>query len=500
MKTILVLLDTVRKDYLSVYNPATDVQTPNIDCFAQDSYVFENHFTGSMPCMPARRDLFTGRLDFLERFWGGIEPFDVVLQKELSLNNVKTHIVTDHQHYWKFGGEGYLQYFDTMQTFRGQESDGWISAIDSYEAPTDVHGRLNLQFEYNKTKFNSIDQYPTAQTFNSAAEFIRENAHKESFFLQVEGFDPHEPFESPQQFMDLYDLSEDDIAEFYNSPQYGPLNDSAEQLKYIIQKYKANLSFADYCFGNLIATLKELNIYDECNIIFTSDHGFHLGDHGYMGKGVTHLYNEICQIPLLHKPSNNKINKRIDLYTQNIDLMPTLLDMYNIDGDYNFHGKSYAPLFAGLPVAKNDAIISGYHGQSIRITDQTHTLFVGPTNEFNMPLFNYTAIPTMIKGYIGSKYSLVPLDPNLIETGRFLKHTNYPVFKIPFASPTRKNPLVGSIFGSELYENKDDLQINQLQNEEIRELLKNKLVKLMEKYQAPSEQYIRLGLKTEIDA
>ncbi|MGC3362721.1 sulfatase-like hydrolase/transferase, partial [Enterococcus faecalis] len=70
MRTILVLMDTLRKDVLSAYNPRTKVKTPNIDAFAADSLVFDNHYIGSTPCMPARRDLMTGRLNFLERSWG----------------------------------------------------------------------------------------------------------------------------------------------------------------------------------------------------------------------------------------------------------------------------------------------------------------------------------------------------------------------------------------------------------------------------------------------
>ena len=72
MRTIMILHDTLRRDMLSCYNPDTDVKTPNMDALAADSIVFDKHFTGSMPCMPARRDIMCGRLNFLDRSWGPV--------------------------------------------------------------------------------------------------------------------------------------------------------------------------------------------------------------------------------------------------------------------------------------------------------------------------------------------------------------------------------------------------------------------------------------------
>ena len=108
MRTVLVLMDTLRREALSCYNPETIVKTPNIDVFAKEATVFDQHWIGSAPCMPARRDILTGRLNFLERSWGPIEPFDITLPKVLRDHDVYTHITTDHCHYMRTGGEGYL--------------------------------------------------------------------------------------------------------------------------------------------------------------------------------------------------------------------------------------------------------------------------------------------------------------------------------------------------------------------------------------------------------
>ena len=100
MKTILILSDSLNRHYLSPYGNSW-VQAPNIQRFAERSITFDNHWIGSAPCMPARRDILTGRLHFLERDWGGLEPFDIpfphLLRDEAG---VYCHMETDHYHYF----------------------------------------------------------------------------------------------------------------------------------------------------------------------------------------------------------------------------------------------------------------------------------------------------------------------------------------------------------------------------------------------------------------
>src|SRR5207302_341373 len=75
MRTIFVLFDSLMRTAVGCYG-STTVQTPNFDRFARRAVTFDTHFVGSLPCMPARRDLHTGRLNFMHRSWGPLEPFD----------------------------------------------------------------------------------------------------------------------------------------------------------------------------------------------------------------------------------------------------------------------------------------------------------------------------------------------------------------------------------------------------------------------------------------
>src|SRR5437879_2149121 len=141
MKVLFVILDTLRRDYLEPYG-TTWVHTPNIARLAERSVVFDNHWCGSLPCMPARREFMTGRHNFLERGWGPLEPFDDVLTNLLRQvpsdsprKPVFSHLITDHYHYFYLGGEGHNNSFDTWEFERGQEEDRWISRVDQPALP-----------------------------------------------------------------------------------------------------------------------------------------------------------------------------------------------------------------------------------------------------------------------------------------------------------------------------------------------------------------------------
>ena len=97
MKTILILVDSVNRRFLNCYGAQEAAITPNLDRLAARSTIFDNHYCGSSPCMPARRDIMTGRLNFLERPWGGIEAFDHTVQSILEDHGVFSCMITERR-------------------------------------------------------------------------------------------------------------------------------------------------------------------------------------------------------------------------------------------------------------------------------------------------------------------------------------------------------------------------------------------------------------------
>lgn len=106
MRAIILLFDSLNKRYLPPYGDAL-TKAPNFQRLAAHAATFENSYVGSMPCMPARRELHTGRCNFLHREWGPLEPFDDSMPELLKKAGIYTHLISDHLHYWEDGGGNY---------------------------------------------------------------------------------------------------------------------------------------------------------------------------------------------------------------------------------------------------------------------------------------------------------------------------------------------------------------------------------------------------------
>ena len=112
MRAVMVMFDSLNRKMLSSYG-CEWTETPNFKRLAERSVTFENCYAGSMPCMPARREMHTGRHNFLHRGWGPLEPFDDSVPQMLRNHGIHTHLTTDHQHYWEDGGATYHNRYST---------------------------------------------------------------------------------------------------------------------------------------------------------------------------------------------------------------------------------------------------------------------------------------------------------------------------------------------------------------------------------------------------
>ena len=134
MRAILLLFDSLNRHCLEPYGCGW-TQTPNFSRLAQHSVMFDRCYAGSLPCMPARRELHTGRYNFLHRSWGPIEPFDDSMPELLKKSGVYTHLISDHQHYWEDGGATYHTRYNSWECVRGQEGDPWKANVGAVELP-----------------------------------------------------------------------------------------------------------------------------------------------------------------------------------------------------------------------------------------------------------------------------------------------------------------------------------------------------------------------------
>ncbi len=497
MKAIVFMFDSVNRRYLPSYGNDW-VQTPNLDRLARRSVIFDNHWVGSAPCIPARRDMLTGRLNFLERNWGPIEPFDYTLPQALREHGVYTHMVTDHYHYLRTGGENYCQLFNTWECIRGQENDPWVSRVNRNETPPH-YGIYSPQYGLNRTRFQRESDYPSPMTLQAAADWLENNRDADNYLLWVEVFDPHEPFDSPSEYRDKYHDEYDGL--LYEWPEYGKVNVPEPALEHIRKRYAALLTMTDHWLGKVLDVIDKNQLWDDTLIAFTTDHGYMLGEHEFMAKNYMPAFNEVFHIPLmLHLPHDQNSGTRITALTQNIDLLPTLLDYFKIDPGCchnKLHGQSWMPLLTDEAEKIREYAIYGYFGRDVNITDGHYTYFRSACRESNDPLNFYTAMPTTLRQFLNSD-SLADLSK--VAMGRFLAWTPYPVYRIP--GNIIKFPVESQAFDSRgqylqnlLFNIKNDYAQNQpIDDPELETELCQALVETMRQHDTPAEQLERLGL------
>src|ERR671916_2893882 len=205
MKVVALLLDTLRYDFMG-FNSNQWI-TPNMDRLAASSIVFDKAYLGSYPCMPARRDLWTGKFEFPFRGWGPLEYDDEDLAKVLTAhkwprnpprtpplagNSVRrsdaadgpgltSMLITDHYHLWERGSGNYHFDFSGYEFIRGQEYDKW--KVEPGGSPNPVEGKQvghlpSGYFELNQrnVKFRETERdYFPAMLMTRAADWVEKN-------------------------------------------------------------------------------------------------------------------------------------------------------------------------------------------------------------------------------------------------------------------------------------------------------------------------------------
>ena len=488
MKCIFIVLDTVRRDYLATYGNDW-VQTPNLKRLAERGVVFDNHWVGSLPCMPARREFMTGRYNFIYRGWGPIEPYDDTLPGELRRKNVFTHLLTDHYHYFELGGENYHTAFNTWDFFRGQENDWWASHVDRMALPEHT-GQLTRQNFGNRKLQQKEEDFSGPRTAKAAIEWLDINGLADDWFLQVEIFDPHEPFYCTEKYRSIYQDNYDGV--FYDWPSYDEVHESPDAIDHIRKCYAGLLTMTDHWLGQIFDTLERMGLWDDTLIVFTTDHGTMLAEHDYWMKNIMPLYNEIVRIPLIASlPGNDRAGTRTNVFTQTIDLMPTFLDYFNVQLPPHVQGRSLKKMLEDN-VGRQDGIF-GYFGMAMNVTDGRYVYMRNPVNEDAGPLYSYTAMPT---GGLNRWYPREVYDR--VETGRYFGHTyNLPLYRIPTEGKVPRNhPEEASYAGrNQIFDVANDpSQQHPLSDPKLETHYTDRITWHLNACEAMPEQFTRLGI------
>lgn len=504
MRTVLVMFDSLSRRSLGCYGGT--VLTPNIDRFAERSVVFDHHYVGSLPCMPARRDLHTGRLNFLHRSWGPLEPFDASFPQILAERGVHTHLQTDHYHYLEDGGATYHNRYSTWDCVRGQEWDPYYPLaeppIEEFKAryhPVQFDGRTKamggsgrLQSMINRRFMSNEEDFSLVQCVTKAVQFLDLNRQSDNWLLHLECFDPHEPFAAPIKYRSLY--PRDYTGPVLDWPPYRPVQESADEIAEIRANYAALVSMCDTYFGKLLDYFDANRLWDDTALILTTDHGYMLGEHDWWAKNRMPFYQEVAHIPLLvHHPDFIKHwGERRNGLTQTPDLMPTLLDIHGIEKPTMVTGQSLLSLLTA-DRSQRSAIIYGMFGGATNVLDGRYTYFRYPRDVKTQNLWEYTLMPTHTTGFFApSEFE----DAELVRSFAFLR--GYPVLKLPARMDARRIPIPSGGFADAetvLYDLRTDPeQRTPLRDARIEGLLVSEMLELMRASEAPPEAFARLDL------
>ena len=360
---VTVVADTFRAAYIGAYGNDW-IHTPNLDRFARQGVRFVNAHPECLPTIPTRRTLHSGRRAFPFRNyqpvpwdnvylpgWQPMSPDEPTVAETLARNGYHTGFFGDVPHYF-VPGMNFTRGFRQWQYVRGQAEDRYnaparadAGAVQKYHGG---EGRIRAHI-VNVQPEQPEETWPTARTFRSAIQFIEQNAHNQPFYLYVDSFTPHETWEAPLHYYDLYE-ARDKREPICLTVPYGPVRrDSVveQQLPSIKANYAGLCTLVDAWFGKLLDTLDRLQMTDKTIVYFLSDHGTNFADNPnrVTGKPANYMNRGVMDIPLIVRhPDQTGAGTTRDQFVYTLDIPATTFDAAGVAPAGEIHGQSLLPL------------------------------------------------------------------------------------------------------------------------------------------------------------
>lgn len=396
MNILFITADQWRGECLSVLGHP-HVKTPHLDAIAADGVAFARHYAQATPCGPSRTSLYTGMYLHNHRSLLNGTPLDarhttVALEARSAGYDPAlfgyTDISLDPRHYQiEDGYEGVLPGLSPVVHLNSTWAP-WLADLKSkgYDIPDNPKDMFKPQSDFPGAEKKgptfaparyTADDSNTAFLVDEAIQYLSGRADT-SWFIHLSFMSPHPPFIVPEPYHDLYD-AEDMPAprrqatpeleaaqhpwiEFYLNNQSGAgftvgansgnnLSLSDRDIRQIRATYYAMMTEVDTQIGRLIDFLKSTNTYDDTLIVFTSDHGEHLGDHWMFSKYS--YFNQTFHIPLIVRdpsPDARRMDGEIvQAFTESVDVMPTILQSIGQSIPQQCDGRSLLAFCRGTP-------------------------------------------------------------------------------------------------------------------------------------------------------
>ncbi|WOO41033.1 sulfatase family protein [Rubellicoccus peritrichatus] len=381
-----ICTDQQRWDTLGAYGNEW-VQTPVADQLAREGVLFENAYCQSPVCTPSRASFLTGRYPRTTRCRANgqdIPDTEVLV----------TRLLSDAGYVCGLSGKLHLSACNPSANIGTEKriNDGYDDFYWSHDPlplwPTNQYiqwlTEKNIQFEDKPFEGSSyvssgmpVEHHQTTWCAEKAITFMKENAkHDHPWCFSVNIFDPHHPFDPPPEMMSRYlDISKniplpnyvageldnkpafqqnDHIRAYNTEGLYNYESMKEDDHRLVRAAYWAMCDLIDIQLGRMLATLKEIEQLENTIVIFMSDHGEMLGDHGIYLKGP-YFYEPAIRVPLIiSMPGIIQQNVRSNALVELTDVAPTLLEAAGLDPDPGMQGRSLWRILKGFePVDKH---------------------------------------------------------------------------------------------------------------------------------------------------
>ena len=405
LNVLLIIADDLNCD-LGAYGNLV-VKTPNIDRLAERGILFQNAHVQYPLCGPSRASFMTGMYT----------NQTMITKNNMNLRNSIPDVITLGQRFRHHGYQsvriGKMFHYDNPSAIGTSGNDdiySWDQTVNPYGRDKIEEFKINTLTprRYGGTlswlAADGIDEEQTdgigaSEAIKKLDDFAINNT---PFFLAVGFFRPHTPFVAPKKYFDLYDREKIEIPEIstdYLSTLPDPavksirarknqLNIEKERAQEIKEAYYATISFVDAQVGRLLDQLEASGLDKNTVVVFTSDHGYHMGEHGHWQKQT--LFENATRIPLIIYAPNSGNKGEISMSpVELIDIYPTLMGLTNINTPKHVVGKSLEPLMKNVNNSvRGSALTRWRNGYSIKTKRYRLTKW-GSNGELGYELYDH---------------------------------------------------------------------------------------------------------------
>ncbi|MEH6681488.1 MAG: sulfatase-like hydrolase/transferase [Sediminicola sp.] len=338
------------------------VKTPNLDRLVKEGVSFLKAYAQAPICTPSRASFLTGMYPSTLHAskngaanWPETAPLITKTLKDAGYEcgiSGKLHLSTAmaHRPEDRPKDDGYQVFHYSHSPYQSGSANDYIKYYKEKGIDIiDLKAKLGyVPEEYHQTTWCS----------DRAIDFIKEK-REWPWLFSLNMYDPHPPFDPPKEYLDRYNIDqlpspvfrESDIIE---KTVFNDVTFQSELKKYTerenktrLAKYWAQIDLIDVNIGRILKTLEETGQLDNTLIIFTSDHGDMVGDHGLVNKGCR-FYEGLVRVPLIFwYPREIKQNIQSKALVELIDIVPTILQMTGLPGRKKVQGKSLLPILTG---------------------------------------------------------------------------------------------------------------------------------------------------------